>query len=299
VTLGLANTDPVGKRELLVLGAKSVGNSGTDTPWEGASATLTNRGILRSTLGVFAVEQKRPFSRDLAGGAASSEVAWRRERSSLRGALGASAARSRFTSLTLADDVTRMTAFAELAGGVTRYHDGRRTTAQMVVTTVYGRYGSSPIGHVLLNAGVASTEFPVSASATIGASMSDHPAEQFIIGGHPATLLPPGVATHLITMPVLPALFMGKNVETYRVGIPLAGAQIYTWAGRAGSTLSALPLAHVDGVEWTASIGPIGVLGTPAGRVSLGVGRWRNPPATITTNRWQAYLTTQFGDWAR
>jgi hypothetical protein len=299
VALGLANTDPVGKLELLVLGAKSVAASTTTKPWEGASAMLTGRGVLRSALALFAVGQDRPFSRNLAGGAVLSELAWRREYASLRGTLGASVARSRFITPTAADTATRALGFAEAAGGVTRYHDGRRTSASMGVTTAYGRHGSSPIGHVLLNAGIASTEIPFTASATIGASLSDIAAEQFIIGGHPPTLLPPGVLTHFISMPALPQLLVGKNVEAYRAAIPVAGVQLYTWAGRAGSTLSALPFEHVDGIEWTASIGQVAVLGTPAARVSLGLGRWRNRPETISTNRWQAYLTTQFGDWMR
>ncbi|HET9426257.1 MAG TPA: hypothetical protein VFO55_12890 [Gemmatimonadaceae bacterium] len=299
VTLGLANTDPVGKLELLVLGAGSVAASTTSKPWEGASATLTSRGILRSAVAAFAVDQDRPFSRNLAGGAVFSELAWRREHGSLRGSLGASAARSRYVTPSLADTATRMVGFAEAAGGVTRYREGRRSSASMGVTTVYGRHGSSPIGHVLLSAGVTSTEVPFMASATVGASLSDLAVEQFIIGGPPPTLLPPGVLTHFISMPALPPLFTGKNVEAYRGAIPVAGLQLYTWAGRAGSTLSALPFQHVDGIEWAASIGQIAVLGTPAARVSLGAGRWRNKPPTVTANRWQAYLTTQFGDWTR
>lgn len=295
VTLGLANTDPVGKLELLVLGSKSVTASATSTPWEGASATLTSRGKLRSAVAAFAVDQDRPFARNLAGGAVLSELAWRREHASVRGALGGSAARSRYVTSAAADTAARVIGFAEAAGSVTRYHDGRRTSIGMSVTTVYGRHGSSPIGHVLLAAAATSTEIPFTASATLGASLSDLAPEQFVIGGPPPTLLPPGVLTHFISMPALPPLSPGKNVEAYRVGIPLAGVQLYTWAGRAGSTLSALPFQHVDGVEWTASIGQIAVLGTPAARVSLGLGRWRNRPATISANRWQAYLTSQFG----
>jgi hypothetical protein len=298
ITLGLANTDPVGKHELLVLGEKSLAAGSMSQPWEGATAMLTSRGKIRSTLGLFAAEQAGAIPRSLRGGALALELGTRRERFSLKAIAGASGARSRvITGPSLEDNATRLLAFADGSASATRYREGKRTTGQVGATIAYGRLGELPIGHAILRAGVTSTELPFTASALLGTSRPGNASEQLVIGGYPPTLLPPGVATHFIAMPALPATFIAKNVEAYRVSIPVGAAHLYSWAGRAGHTLREARFEYVDGLEWTGSIGAISVLGTPAAKLNLGVGRWRNPVAGV--GRWQGYLTTQFGDWIR
>jgi hypothetical protein len=103
------------------------------------------------------------------------------------------------------------------------------------------------------------------------------------------------VLAQLVAMPGLASVAVGKQVETYRLSIPVAGARLYSWLGRAYAG-PAPRFETVNGIEWSESIARVSLLGTPAGRIIGGIGRTGDLRAD---GHYQLYVITQFGDWPR
>jgi Tol biopolymer transport system component len=306
LTLGLANTDPAGKLELLIQSSKSLSPRSHNAPLEAITASLTSRRVTPVTLSVFALRQDGPLQYTLRGGAAAGEFTRRVERFSYRVFNEGS------VSLWQEDPLVPQAMRWLWSGGGTvsrsRFNNGRRTTGQLSLRGTYGRRDDSPIGSLIGVATVASTEVPITATAQFGVTDRGSP-EPFVIGGNPPTLAPPGVLVNAIAQPALSPFFIGEKLETYRVAVPFFGARLYGWAGRAFTNVTP-PLERVVGAEWTGSIEAIPVLGTPAARATIGIGRWmnrrevlQNPPSprllVAPKGNIQFYITTQFGDWTR
>jgi hypothetical protein len=309
--LGVVNTDPVGRYELMAQGALSLSPRSYNAPLEGALATLTTRTRLPLTLGAFAVRQGGPFWHSLRGASVSGERTHRVERFSSRLMTGGTWARVRSPLETTSGGVARWLAFGEIGLSATRYHDGKRTTGQLSLHGASGQRDRNAVQRVLGAATISSTEIPLTFTAQLGRVSADAAVERFTIGGNPATLLTPGVAAQFIVQPALPPFFVGSRLETYRLSVPLLGARVYGWAGRAYDAGTSPRLERVLGAEYSASIAAIPALGTPTARITIGAGRWLNhrtvfrqvaaDPALYMSpsGKVQVYLTTQFGDWGR
>ena len=309
-SLGVANTDPVGRNELLIQLGLSATSSPDNASWQGGAATLTSRTRIPWSVSAYYVAQEGQYWRGLRGMATSAEVSRRFESRAIRATAVGTASHASNDFFGQSEWATRALVYGEMAASIARHRDGRRTTAGAQLSGAAGKNGSSRIAHILATATISSTEVPLVLSGTIGESDSDHPGEQFMIGGHPATMLPPGIMSQLIAMPALPPVFVGRHLQTYRIGVPLFGLQLYAWGGRAWS--GPRPgFERVFGAEWSASIAQISALGTPGARITAGVGYWQNQGTGIrpyVDNRLyidpsrraaQAYVLTQFGDWAR
>lgn len=311
VVLGLANTDPAGKLELLVQAANSLRPASLNAPMEGAAVSLTRRSRVSQNVAAFALRHGGPLAQSTRGGSAWLELPYRVERFSLRATAGATWSRARGDEQQSPAGHARWFGFAEGSASMTRFREGKRTTGQLTLHGAEGRRGDSRIGRVLGTGSLTSTEIPLSFTAQFGIVATTAAPERFIIGGSPPTLAPPAVFAQHIVQPALPPVFDGKRLETYRLSAPFGAARLYAWLGRAYDDGQPPPFERVIGVEWSASIAPIAVLGTPAARATIGAGRWLNRRDAF----WQApgdpairiapkpplqfYLTTQFGDWAR
>jgi hypothetical protein len=311
VLLGLANTDPVGKLELLIQGAKSVSPQSYNAGLEGGSLAITQRNRLPLTLAAFAIRQDGPFWYSLRGGSLSSEWAVRHERWSTRLLAGATWSRAKSPGEDTPPGSKRSLGYLEYALSASRFRGGRRTTGSLAVHVADGKRERDRIQRIIATGAVSSTEIPLAFTAQIGVSETSAPTEQFTIGGNPPTMLPPGVLSQFIAQPALSPFFSGEHLETYRLSVPFGALRLYGWAGRAFPDGQAPPFERVIGLEGSASIVAIPVLGTPAARLTAGVGRWMNhrdllrqnplDPAVLVTpgGSVQFYVTTQFGDWAR
>jgi Tol biopolymer transport system component len=311
VLLGLANTDPVGKLELLIQAAKSVNPRSLNAGMQGASLAITQRSITPLTLSMFAVKQDGPFWYDLRGGSLSMEMAARHERWSIRVVEGGTWSRAKSPGADEPPGAIRRLLYLDDAFSASRFREGRRTTASLSYHADEGRLGRSRIARYIATGTVSSTEMPIAFTAQRGLSETDALTEQFTLGGNPPTMLPTGVLSQYIAQPALPPFFTGKHLETYRLSVPFGGARLYGWAGRVYNA-AAPPFERILGAEWSGSLVAIPVLGTPAARATIGVGRWMNrrdalrqnpipaaPVFVAPSGKIQFYITTQFGDWSR
>ena len=311
VMLGLANTDPVGRLELLIQGAKSLTPESFNAGMQGVSLSVTARRRLQATTSLFAIQRDGPFFYRLNGAALILESQHRLERRSTRALLGgtfSSADGPRIDPGFKSD--LRWLAFSEIGASASRFRAGRRTTASVSVHAAIGTAEPDQVRRFIATGSVVSTELPFAFTAQVGAVEASNPDEQFTIGGTPPSMIPPAVMAQLIAQPALSPFFVGKRLETYRLSVPFGLARLYGWAGRAHAPGDSAPLERVLGIEGTASIVAIPVLGTPAARVTIGAGRWMNRREVVLqdpagrvfvapSGNLQFYLTTQFGDWAR
>jgi hypothetical protein len=266
--------------------------------------SLTQRWSGKLTASAFTLRQDGPFTFDMRGASAHLESSIRRETRSARMAAGGSWSTSRAP-----DDANRWLYFLDEALSFSRYRNGRRTTLSLTNHLGRGKRDNADIDRFIVGGGITSTEVPFSFTAQFGRAPRSTP-EPFVIGGNPPTLAPPGLLTQYVPQPALSPFFVGSDFQTLRFAIPFGGVSLYDWLGRA-YTGSAPRFEHVIGAEWGASIMAIPVLGTPAGRITVGAGRWMNrrdvlrqnlgDPAVYVTpsGKIQFYITTQFGDWAR
>jgi hypothetical protein len=312
IQLNLVNTDPVGRLELLLQGAKSLSPRSYNAGMQGVSLAVTARRRIPATASVFALQRDGPFLYRLIGGALNLESTHRVERWSTRAMLGGSIGQAEGASI---DPVfaraPRWLAYGELSASATRFREARRTTGAVSLHLASGQHDKADIRRFIATASVASTELPFSFTAQVGAVETDAETEQFTIGGTPPSMVPPGVLSQFVAQPALSPFFVGKLLETYRLSIPFGIARLYGWAGRAHNDGDGAPLERVLGVEQTWSFATVPVLGTPSARITVGAGRWMNqrvllrqipldPAVHITpSGKIQLYITTQFGDWAR
>ena len=308
VILGVANTDPVGRFELLIQGARSIHPESFNSGLEGATVAMTARRRLPTTLSLFGVMQPGPFGYDLRGGSMTTEATHRVERWSSRSMVGGSWARA---SNPGESRTARWLAVTEQSLSATRFRNGRRTTGSVSLHYAWGERGRNDIRRFIGTGNVSSTEIPIALSAQLGFSESAAVSERFVIGGNPPLMLPTGVLSQFVAQPALSPFFVGTHLESFRASVPFGPARVYGWAGRAYDGGSRPPFEQVLGIEGSASIVAIPVLGTPAARITVGAGRWMNhrialrqnplDPAGYTSpsGRIQLYVTTQFGDWTR
>ena len=307
VTAGLINSDIVGRRELLFQW-----QGGTDQSWQGASLALTSRASrVPWTASGFMVRQDfpAPISTVLHGGALSLEASRRIETSLRRLTIGGTLADLRTSA---GPDGTRALGFATATVGRTRYGDATRTAIQVGMSGTAGTSGGTSVSRGTTSVAVEAGSIPLVISGTAGAVKSSSRFEHFTIGGLTPSLLHPSVLSQRIAMPVLPPAYAtGTSLQTYRVSIPLAGFRIYWWGGKVGGD-STSRWERVRGAEWVGSIPQISVIGTPAARLTAGVGTWINDPQIAPPlllggkqydlrqrSRTQFYIMTQLGDWAR
>lgn len=311
VLLGLANTDPVGRMELLIQGAKSLSPRSYNAGMQGVSVAMTARRRVLTTTSLFAVQRDGPFFRRLIGGSANLESAHRVERWSTRAMLGGTMGSAEGPTTDPAfKREQRWLAFGELNASANRFRGARRTTAAASLHLTSGDYDGKGVRRFIAAGSVTSTEIPFSFTAQIGAAETDAATERFTIGGTPPSMVPAGVLSNYIAQPALSPFFTGKLLETYRLSVPFGVTRLYGWAGRAHNEGDGAPLERVLGLESSWSFVTVPVLGTPAARVTVGAGRWMNrrdvllqDPAgrvfVTPSGKIQVYLTTQFGDWAR
>jgi hypothetical protein len=311
IMLGLANTDPVGRLEVLIQGARSLNPESFNAGMQGVSLSVTARRRLQATTSLFAVQRDGPLFYRLNGAALTLESQRRFERWSSRGMLGGTFSSAEGPSIDpgFKTDL-RWLAFSEIGASASRFRTGRRTTASVSMHVAIGMAEPDQVRRVIATGSLASTELPFAFTAQLGAVEASNPEERFTIGGTPPSIIPPAVMAQLIPQPALSPFFVGKRLEAYRLSVPFGLARLYGWAGRAHAPGDGAPFERVLGIEGTGAIVAIPVLGTPAARVTIGAGRWMNrrdvllqDPAgrvfVTPSGKIQVYLTTEFGDWAR
>ena len=311
VQLNLVNTDPVGRLELMLQGAKSVSPRSFNAGLEGASLAATWRRRLPTTASLFAIRQDGPFWYDLRGGSLSFDKAFRVERWSTRSVIGGSWSRVQSPVEPSAAGAARWLAFTELGWSASRFRNGRRTTGSLSIHSAAGERDRTDIRRFIATGSITSTEIPFAFTAQAGMSHTDALSERFTLGGTPPLMLPAGVLSQFVAQPALSPFFVGERLETYKLSVPFGMARVYGWAGRAYDDTNQSPLERVLGVEGSASFAAIPVLGTPAARITVGAGRWMNHRTVLRGSpldsrvyivpggKVQFYVTTQFGDWAR
>jgi hypothetical protein len=311
VQLNLVNTDPVGRLELLLQGAKSVSPRSFNAGLEGGSLAIASRRRIPTTLSLFALRQDGPFWYDLRGGSLSFDKAFRVERWSTRTAIGGSWSRVESPVEPSAAAAERWLAFTELGWTASRFRNGRRTTGAFSIHSAAGQRDRNDIRRFIATGSISSAEIPFTFTAQAGLSLSDALSERFTLGGTPPLMLPAGVLSQFVAQPGLSPFFVGERLETYKLSVPFGLARIYGWAGRAYDDADLSPLERILGIEGSASFAAIPVLGTPAARITVGAGRWMNHRMVLRGNpldsrvyiapsgKIQFYVTTQFGDWTR
>ena len=296
VGLGLSNVDPVGKRELLLQSTfRTSGPAGPNAGWKGISGILTFRGRINTFVAGFGAEQPWLISRWIRGGAVGGELTHRVERYGARALFSASGGSIKTDLLTGGQRDSYKSFFTDLSASRTRQRDLTRTTLQLQAQASYETIGGGSARRVLATGILANVAPSFTFTAQRGISDGNSPEQQFVLGGQPASLFPPGVLSQLVAMPGLANIAVGKRIETYRLSIPVAGARIYSWLGRAYAG-AAPRLEMVNGIEWSQSIARVSLLGTPAGRITGGIGRTGD---SGVDGHYQLYVTTQFGDWPR
>jgi hypothetical protein len=138
IVLGLANTDPVGKLEVLGQLAKSLGPASLNAPLEGVAISLTRRSLVSQNISAFALRQDGPFWQSTRGGAAWLDFAHRVERFSFRALTGATWSRARGVEHASAAGDARWFGFSEGTLSITRFKQGKRTSGQL---TLHGAHG--------------------------------------------------------------------------------------------------------------------------------------------------------------
>jgi hypothetical protein len=300
------NSDIVGRHELLFQW-----QGGLDESWQGTSLAFSSRASRLSwTLSGFMVRQGQfsPISTVLHGGAISIDASHRVETSFRRLSIGGNVSALQTSS---GSDGLRALSFATLATGLTRYGDGTRTAMQVSATGVAGNSDGAAVRRGTVTATIELGPNPVVATGTAGAVNTTSLFEQFAVGGLTPVLLHPSVLSQRVAMPVLPTTYaIGKTLLTYRVSVPLLGARLYWWGAKVGNDSSAR-WQHVQGLEWSTAISQVSIVGTPAARITAGIGKWVDGPraapllvnGAIYTPRQrsltQLYIMTQLGDWAR
>jgi hypothetical protein len=179
---------------------------------------------------------------------------------------------------------TRALGFVDLSAAWTKRGDASSITTTVaawgVGGTSYDRSFSRGLASLGLN--VRTPILPsISGSATYGATSADAaPFEQFAIGGGRSSLVGQTVMNQRISMPALPmGISIGTSVLAYRVGVSVAPLSWYLWSGsttQSGHSFDAWN--RVIGVEWTQSVGPIALAGTPAARGQIGIGESLDAP---------------------
>ena len=294
VGLGLVSADLIGRSEILVVGA-----AGDASQWRGAAAEFTWRGWRNALRGRgFVAEQLPSASRSpvplvapldvrMSGGEVGLDRAIQFDSWGYRYRIGGSAAALRgigdSTPLT-SPSTTRALGFVDLSASWTKRGDASGITTTMAASgaggTSYDRSFSRGMASLGLN--VRTPILPsISGSATYGATSANAaPFEQFAIGGGRSPLVGQTVMNQRISMPALPTgISIGTSLLAYRVGVSVAPLSWYLWSGSTSRPGESFDVWNrVIGVEWTQSVAPIALAGTPAARAQIGIGESLDAP---------------------
>jgi hypothetical protein len=297
-TLAIVNSDVVGRNELLLQG-----QSGWDRAWKGGSATLTSRSLRAPVfISAFSLRQDSlagaPSARvDMTGAAMFVDYSRRYETSATRLTVGGTVARFQPTPGRTA---TRALGSASLSLAALSLQDGARNSAALALTGNDGVSDSSSVQRLMMSVGLEHTGaviLPIVLNGSAGRVWTSTPFELFSIGGLPATILQPGVLAQRIANPRLPSgMSVGRQVMTYRAGIPFAGVQLYDWGARTADGDGNDSWTRVTGAGWVGSLPAVPTIGTPAGRATIGAAI---VPTAPSPHPIRAYFAIQFGDWAR
>src|SRR5205085_970850 len=135
------------------------------------------------------------------------------ERSSLRVLAGATWSRAKTPGDAAPAGSSRWLYYIDEAFSVSRFRDGRRTTASLSLQSADGKLGRIRIQRFMATGTVSSTEIPFAFSAQHGLAATDASTERFTIGGNPPTMLPTGVLSQFIAQPALSPFFTGERLQ--------------------------------------------------------------------------------------
>jgi hypothetical protein len=306
--LAVANTDIIGRAELLVQGMHGTGNT-----WTAGSAAFTLRAMKPvATVMAFAGRQHmrttpEPTVLDtgvtrMRGGLATIEFKRATESRAMRLAVGGVASQVEYApspnvsrSFAFADgglgwsDATgRATGSVALRGSMTvGSSDGEKLSRAIVGTTA--RVGAAGLGAIGI-------------TAMYGRNQADYGMfERFSVGGSPVAVFHPVLLQQRIAMPALAAGTLGGDqVATGRVSFGFgSGLEAYVWGGTAWN-LNDTPggWEQIRGVEWSGALPAVGTAGTPAARISAGAGA-RRDPVDGRKHLITGYFVMGFGDFWR
>jgi len=179
---------------------------------------------------------------------------------------------------------TRAIGFADASLAALQRSDAATLTESLVARGTLGQTFDAPVKRIVATAGLALSgrgTFPLAATATYARTNADAPVfEQIAIGGGPVGLLPSIVVSQRLPMPVLPsAIMVGSSAFTYRASLQTQPLALYWWGGStapAGRSFS--QWQRVAGIEWTQSVSPIAMVGTPSARAQVGIGESIDAP---------------------
>ena len=286
--LALVSSDVIGRSELLADFA-----AGQEGAWRGGRVSGVWRGsrpAIRAIL--FDAQQELsegaahrgaglPLDTKLVGGELALDNTWTFDTRAFRYRLGGSAAHE--TNEIAAVAATRNVATRELGfidAGLSLSHRADNGAVALGLSGNYSAGTSSDrsfrrsIGSVALSAsgrGLPS----IAAYAMVGAVNRDAALfEQFALGGGPSPLIDQATLTQRVVMPALPVgVQVGSSVTAYRASVAMQPLVLYFWDG------STTPIAgtsrrwnRVGGAEWSASLPPVPLVGTPAARAQIGAG---------------------------
>jgi hypothetical protein len=147
-----------------------------------------------------------------------------------------------------------------------------------------GRSLDTRFGRALASATLATSGnavLPVSATASYGRTDRNAPIfEQFSLGGIASPLIDRSLLAQRLSMPALPGgTSINSSAFTYRVSLDTKPLALYLYSGStapAGKRFATWN--RVIGADWSASVPPIPVAGTPGARALLGVGESLDAP---------------------
>jgi hypothetical protein len=122
---------------------------------------------------------------------------------------------------------------------------------------------------------------PVTAAASYGRTDINAPIfEQFSLGGISSPLIDRALLAQRFAMPVLPSgISINSSAFAYRVALDTKPLAVYLYSGStapAGQRFARWN--RVIGADWSASVPPIPIAGTPAARGVIGVGESLDAP---------------------
>ncbi len=293
IAFAIASSDLVGRSDLLVNG--EVGNP---AEWHGGALQFIWRGMRPFIrFDAFDATQRPTASRNpvvgsigldsrLAGAAVSIDETDQFDSWAARYKIGGTAGNiHQFdTDFTPASTSARVLGFADAGVSWAQRGSGASTSEFLNGTFTSGRSADAPVNRGTAGAGVTFTPYDgpsFAASSFYGRTNADaSPTERFALGGGPSTLVDRDLITQRVSMPALPVgAATGPSVLAARGSIILQSIAVYGWSGStaaAGRRFESWQ--KVWGLEWSRSVSPVSIAGTPAARFQLGVAKWLNAP---------------------
>ena len=295
-TLGLANTDAVGR--LTVLGQLAIGSGDA---WRGGAVDAVWRAwrpVVR-VAGFTAATTTPPFdpvsaslgssTRDrLTGARARVDYTHSLDRADIRIGLGGSLG-TLATRQSLPIDESRDLYFGELAATVRQSGAAASASEAVAANASRGETGAAEFvrSFASLAGHLAVRGFPaLDAGTSYGRVSTSAPSfEQFIVGGLPSNLIDASLLTQRISVPALPSgVAGGDRVLTGRAATSLAGLSTYFFAASTSFATNRFGEWHrVVGLELTLDQSPVSVLGLPGARLVAGIGYSLDAPVRHQT----------------